>query len=648
MALSLSSFLHSLLLLSPLVTAETRTYDFDIGWVRGNPDGQFERPVVGINGQWPIPRIEANVGDTVIVNAKNSMGNRTTSLHFHGLYQNGTTHMDGASRITQCPIPDGATFTYNFTVNQPGTYWYHSHVGGQYPDGLRGPLIVHDPDSPFKDDYDEELILTLSDWYHEEMPDLIKGFLSVTNPTGAEPVPQAALMNDTQNATIAVEPGKTYFLRIINMAAFAAQYFWIEGHTFKIIEVDGIYTEPTEAERLYITAAQRYGILLTTKNTTDQNYAIVGSMDQDLFDAVPDGLNPNVTSYLVYNKEAALPEPSPIDDFDPFDDFNLVPQDKLELFPEADMTVQLDVVMDNLKDGANYAFFNNITWTAPVVPTLYTVLSAPPSLLSNPTIYGSNTNTFVLPHMQTIDIVLNNHDPGKHPFHLHGHDFQVIIRSEEEAGDYDANNVTDQNFPKTPMRRDTILVRPNGHLVLRFQSDNPGVWIFHCHIEWHVDSGLIMTFVEAPEQLRSNLSATNLVPQNHFDSCSANSPAMPFVGNAAGHGAASTEQQVLGVRAVSEDEWLNMEGENVQAGRLPSGFTPRGIVALVFSCVAGILGCLVIVWYGLGEIGSVAREREERKIEQLEREQAASAGTTTASEGQHEHGSKVVRAVMGK
>ena len=645
MAMSLSNFLYALLHLSCFVAAETRTYDFDIGWVRRNPDGQYERSVVGINGQWPIPWIEANVGDTVVVNTKNSLGNKTDSLHFHGLYQNGTTHMDGTARVTQCPIPAGSTFTYNFTVDQPGTYWYHSHVDGQYPDGLRGPLIVHDPKSPFKDDYDEELVLTLSDWYHDEMDTLIPQFLSVTNPTGAEPVPQSALMNDTQNATIAIQPGKTYFIRIINMAAFAAQWFWIEGHSFKIVEVDGIYTEPTEAEQLYIIAAQRYGILLTAKNSTDENFAIVGSMDTDLFDTIPDGLNPNVTSFLVYDEKAPLPEAKAIDEFDAFDDFTLVPYDKMELLPKADIQIQLDVAMDNLNDGANYAFFNNLTWTAPVVPTLYTVLSAPPSMLNDARIYGSNTNTYVLPHMAVVELILNNHDPGKHPFHLHGHAFQTIIRSDEEVGDYDPNNVTDQDFPATPMRRDTILMRPNGHAVLRFQADNPGVWIFHCHIEWHVDSGLIMTFVEAPEQLRANLSATQTVPQNHFDACNALSPPTPTVGNAAGRGVASTDQQVLGIRDTSEDEWLNMQGENVQLPALPAGFTTRGIVALVFSCIAGLLGCAVIAWYGLGEMGAVAMQREQRKISQLERE---TGGSTDGSDSQDGHGSKMMRAVMSK
>ena len=112
------------------------------------------------------------------------------------------------------------------------------------------------------------------------MPDLLKAFVNIANPTGAEPVPNSALMNDTQNLTTMVQPGKTYMFRIINTAAFAAQYFWFEGHTMRIVEVDGIYTEPAEADMIYLTAAQRYSVLLTTKDDTSTNYAMIGSMDQ--------------------------------------------------------------------------------------------------------------------------------------------------------------------------------------------------------------------------------------------------------------------------------------------------------------------------------------------------------------------------------
>ena len=74
---------------------------------------------------------------------------------------------------------------------------------------------------------------------------------------------------------------------------------------------------------------------------------------QDLFDAVPDGLNPNVTGWLVYDAAKELPKPTLIDEFDPFDDFTLVPQDGVKLFENPDFSFNLDMKMDNLGDGAN-------------------------------------------------------------------------------------------------------------------------------------------------------------------------------------------------------------------------------------------------------------------------------------------------------
>ncbi|KAI8932891.1 hypothetical protein NX059_010368 [Plenodomus lindquistii] len=579
MAISLSSFLLPISLLASVVHSATVTYDFEAGWLYANPDGQQNRPVQGINGQWPIPPIVANVGDQIIVNLKNSLGNESTSLHFHGLYMNGTSHMDGPVAVSQCAIPPGSSFTYNFTINQPGTYWYHSHERGQYPDGLRGPLIIHDPEDPFKDMYDEEVVITLSDWYHELMPSLLSGFINVANPSGAEPVPQAALLNDTQNLTVKIEPGKTYLFRLVNMAAFAAQYVWFEEHTMRIVEVDGIYTEPTDANMLYLTAAQRYSVLVTAKNDTNSNFAFVGSMDQDLFDAIPDGLNPNVTGYLVYNDTKDKPAPKEIDAFEPFDDFALVPFDKGTLLDRVDRSITLDMKMDNLNDGANYAFFNDVTYVQPKVPTLYSVLSTGANA-TNPVIYGSNTNAFVLAQNEVVEIVLNNNDPGKHPFHLHGHAFQVVTRSEDEAGAYDPANTT---IPSTtPMRRDTVLVRPNGHIVLRFQSDNPGVWLFHCHIEWHVASGLTATLIERPLDIQAQLSGK--IPSDHLAACAAGN--VPTAGNAAGN----------------TKNLLDLTGENKSPGKLPAGFEARGIVALVFSCVAAFVGMGVIAGYGLRPI----------------------------------------------
>ncbi|KAF2715781.1 multicopper oxidase [Pleomassaria siparia CBS 279.74] len=580
MAISLSSFLISLCLL-PAVIADVVVYDFDVSWVYANPDGLANRPVMGINGKWPVPPIVVTKGDQVVVNLKNSLGNESTSLHFHGLYQNGTNHMDGPVGVTQCTVPPGNSFTYNFTVDQPGTYWYHSHNKGQYPDGLRGPFIVNDPESPHKNLYDEEIVLTFSDWYHDFMNELLAGFISISNPSGAEPVPDSSLVNETRDLSVKIEPGKTYLFRIINMGAFAAQYVWFEDHSMSIVEVDGIYTEPTDADMLYIAAAQRYSVLITAKNSTDANFAFVGSMDQDLFDVVPDGLNPNVTGWLVYDDNMDLPEPKEIAEFEPFDDFTLVPDDQEGIYDHVDHSVELTMKMDNLDDGANYAFFNDVTYVSPKVPTLYTVLSTGPNA-TNPAIYGSNTNQIVLAAGEVVEIILNNDDPGKHPFHLHGHAFQVVYRSDEEAGAYDASVTPSSSFPSTPMRRDTLLVHPNGNIVIRFRADNPGVWLFHCHIEWHVASGLVATVIEDPLGLQKQLNGN--IPADHLANCAAGS--VPTAGNAAGN----------------TEDLLDLSGENTSPGKIPAGFTARGIVALVFSILAAFIGVAVIAVYGMSEV----------------------------------------------
>lgn len=91
-------------------------HDWNITWVTAAPDG-FARPVIGINGQWPCPTLRADLGDRVIVTVNNQLGNQSTSLHWHGITQNGTQHMDGATGATQCPIPPGETFVYDWVVS---------------------------------------------------------------------------------------------------------------------------------------------------------------------------------------------------------------------------------------------------------------------------------------------------------------------------------------------------------------------------------------------------------------------------------------------------------------------------------------------------------------------------------------------------
>ena len=102
--------------LATLARAATVTYDWEVSWVTASPGGT-QQSVIGINGQWPCPTIEATKGDTVVIHLKNCLGNQTTGLHFHGIRQYGTSWMDGGSVVTQCPIPPGHTLTYQFVVS---------------------------------------------------------------------------------------------------------------------------------------------------------------------------------------------------------------------------------------------------------------------------------------------------------------------------------------------------------------------------------------------------------------------------------------------------------------------------------------------------------------------------------------------------
>ena len=117
------------------------------------------------------------------------------------------------------------------------------------------------------------------------------------------------------------------------------------------------------------------------------------------------------------------------------------------------------------------AFFNDVTYTTPVVPTLYSVMTTG-NKATDRTVYGDYTNAYVLNKDDIIELVLNNNDAGKHPFHLHGHNFQAVHRAPAHAGFFNPN--ASISYPPTPMRRDTFMVNPNGNFVIRFKADNPG------------------------------------------------------------------------------------------------------------------------------------------------------------------------------
>nr|AHD24915.1 putative laccase 2 [Flammulina velutipes] len=574
-----------------------------------NPDGLFDRRAIGVNGTWPPPPIEVSTNDSLLVHVSNSL-EKPATLHHHGMFFNSSSWMDGAIGVTECGIPPGGNFDYVVPVDtsgQWGTYWVHAHSHGQYVDGLRAPVVLHPPTEVY--DYDEEFTVVLGDWYHDEHAVLLDQFISISNPGGAEPVPESGLVyfakdgaylgpksgtstttgsvGFNENSTLPFEAGKTYRLRVVNTSAFAMFFFWIDGHDMRIIEVDGTDIEESPVDLISLTVAQRYSVLVTARNDTNANWAIHANMDTDMFDTVPPALNPNVTSSITYSNSADTTDLGFVDEYALVNDTGLVPME-VSTPPRVTKTIELEVLFDTMDDGTNHAMFNMVTFNTPIVPSVFSALT----LGSNATVQEAySPNSFVIEHMDVLDIVVKNGDAGKHPFHLHGHKFWIMGRAEDFTSDDPALNPPIDEGQLNPMRRDTIHISSMGSATMRIVADNPGVWFMHCHIEWHLEVGLAIQLIEAPllAQERNN------VPQKMYDNCAALD--VPVSGNAAGH--ASTTD-LSGLRGGPYPQKL--------------GWRPKGIGAM-FGCVlSAVLGMIAVVWYSMG--GNLTEEEIEHEVRQ--------------------------------
>ncbi|KAF9003375.1 Fet3 protein [Cyathus striatus] len=610
------SVLPSLALL-PLLAAPALAGIHEIWWnityvQNAIPDGLAERRVIGVNGTWPPPPVDVSSEDSLVVHVTNSLDQAST-LHHHGMYFNATSWMDGAQGVSECGIPPGEKFDYVVPINssgQWGTYWVHSHAGGQYVDGLRAPVVIHPPKEVHV--YDEEFTVILGDWYHEEHAVLIKQFISIANPGGAEPVPDSALIYFAQNAsylgpkagtsptgptsavgfndnaTLPFQPGKTYRLRIVNTSGFAAFFFWIDGHDMRIIEVDGTDVQESPIDLISLTVAQRYSVLVTARNDTNSNWAIHANMDTDMFDTVPDTLNPNITSSITYDSSASITDNGTVDAYHDVDDVSLVPIEVIPQYPPATKTIELEVLFDTMDDGTNHAMFNQITYNSPLVPAVFSEMTLGQNA-TVPEAYGPQS--FVLDHGDIVDIVVKNGDAGKHPFHLHGHKYMIIGRSQDYTSSDPTLNPPLQEGQANPIRRDTIQIPSLNSATLRIVADNPGVWFFHCHIEWHLEVGLAVQLVEAPIQAQQHMSA---IPPVMFDYCK--TLGKPTSGNAAGF-ASTTDLQGLPL------------------GPFPQklGWHSKGIGAMAGCVLTALLGIITVIWYTVfGEISDQEIEHEVR------------------------------------
>lgn len=348
----------------------------------------------------------------------------------------------------------------------------------------------------------------MTDWYHTQMPELLDQYQSLANEennSGNEPLPDAALINDSAQTKIKVQPNKTYLVRFIVIGNWPGHTFLFDDHNMTVVEVDGTWVEPYQVgdKHIRLTTGQRVSVLLQTKEDASKNYAFWDTMDINMMffyenRTIPDGFNPNATAWLVYDESLPLPPPPVIYELDDFvDDVTFVPYDREPLLEPVDHQIILHTnhIVEN---GVSRFAVNGNSYKPQQVPTLYTALTVGPKYYSNPEVYGE-VNPFVVKHNDVVEIVINNYQGNLHPWHLHGHQFQVLQRTDINGGYFDGYFA---NISSTPSKRDTLMVQNYGHAVIRFRANNPGVWLLHCHIEWHVEAGLVATIIEAPDQVQ--------------------------------------------------------------------------------------------------------------------------------------------------
>ncbi|KAJ7593844.1 Cupredoxin [Mycena floridula] len=364
----------------------------------------------------------------------------------------------------------------------------------RYCDGLRGPLVIYDDNDPHKNLYDvddESTIITLADWYHQSAEAVFKNGVAVSDSTLINGKGRWNRNPTADLAVVNVQHGKRYRFRLISMSCEPNYVFSINSHKLTVIEADGISVQPLEVDTIQIFAAQRYSFILNANQKID-NYWIRANPNFANATGFANGINSAILRY----SGAKVAEPSNSGTSTggvALDDTQLHPLSS-PAAPGQPKVGGADVVLDmHLSfDPTNGRFLiNNETFRSPSVPVLLQVLSGKQraqDLLPKGSVYG-------LPRNKVIEINLIGGDApgGPHPFHLHGHAFSVT----QSAG-------RTPNF-KNPVRRDVTEVVAGKTTTIRFVTDNPGPWILHCHIDFHLEAGFAVVLAEdAPDTAQAN------------------------------------------------------------------------------------------------------------------------------------------------
>ncbi|KAM7192443.1 putative laccase precursor [Rhypophila sp. PSN 637] len=521
-------------------TGVTRTYTFTLtesnNWIGG--DGRPKVKAMLVNGQFPGPTITANWGDRITITVINNLATNGTSIHFHGLHQKNTNNQDGAGGVTECPIAPTKSKTYSFIATQYGTAWYHSHFSAQYGNGVLGPIAINGPASA---NYDRDLgPVMIGDWYLGAVNQIAARVNNPNNPyipgfPGSPPNSDNLLFNGKNvnpagsggsRLVLTFTPGQKHLLRIINPSVQNAYTLSLNGHSFQIIATDMVPITPVTVTSLFVGVGQRYDVIVTA-NQAVGNYWLNAT-----FPSAPCG-NSNAP------RPAAIIRYSGAANSNPTSAGSVPPDSSCADSRAYAPIVTRSAPVSSFTAAPANTLNTNIKVDNSIARVFWPVNNSPMKVnWNNPTLeYVKNGNVGSMPAAANVISVptgntwafwlIQNNSSIPHPVHLHGHDILLLGASPALANPISPQNRLRVYNPSTdgptlkgnnPTRRDTTMLPAWGWLAVAYRTNNPGAWLFHCHVAWHVSQGFSVQYLEQLSAIPTTMDLNTLTANcNNWD-----------------------------------------------------------------------------------------------------------------------------------
>jgi FtsP/CotA-like multicopper oxidase with cupredoxin domain len=407
------------------------------------------------DGRVPGPEIRVRQGGRLRVLVENRLSEETT-VHWHGVRV--PNAMDGVPHLTQPPIAPGGTFAYEFECPDAGTFWYHPHHRSfeQVGRGLAGALIVEET-APIA--VDRDVTWVLSDWRMRKDASISDDFGNMHDVSHAGRIGNTVTVNGRVPESVAVRAGERIRLRLINAAN--ARIFGLEfdGHAPQVIALDGQPVEPhlPDGGRVVLGPAMRADLVLDLRNKPGERFRVLDNNyrgnEYQLLD-------------LVYSDEPPLRKESPTDPIrlpeNPLAEPDVAEAERHDIALGGGMMSMMRAAMVEgrqldiramMHDGLAWAI-NGVAAKGHMMDPLLTLRRGRPYVLA-----------------------IANDTAWHHPMHLHGHVFRVVGR----------------NGQPTRHRewQDTVLIASRERAEIAFVADNPGDWMFHCHVLEHQAGGMM-------------------------------------------------------------------------------------------------------------------------------------------------------------